>query len=141
MKTVVVFLFTVLVPALIYGDQIIEKTLPIIAMAESSNRPWKISRDGGYGLYQITIPCLKDYNREKKTSLLLKDMLDPVLCKRVTTWYLKKLKGLLGAHYNEQTLILSFNWGIGNVKRHSYKIPRWAKKHPNRIYRRVFNKI
>jgi len=119
------------------GDQMIEETLPIIAMAESSNRPWVVSKDGGYGLYQITTPCLKHFNKINKTNFVLDDMLNPVLCKRVATWYLEYLKGTLGIHYNQQTLILAYNWGIGNVKKHSYKIPNWAKNHPNKIYRKI----
>jgi len=123
---------------LAYGDQIIEKTLPIIAMAESTNNPNAISSDGGYGLYQISDPCLKDYNRANKTEFVLENMLDPVLCEKVAKWYLEHLKKRLGKHYNQQTLVLSYNWGFRKVKKNDYKIPNWAKKHPNRIYRQVF---
>ncbi len=125
-------------PTLAHADQIIEKTLPIIAMAESTNNPCAISPDGGYGLYQITESCLEHYNKVNKTNFSLENMLNPCLGEKVTRWYLNHLKKRLGSHYNQQTLVLSYNWGFKKVKRNDYKIPNWAKKHPNRIYRQVF---
>lgn len=73
------------------------------------------------GLYQITPICLKEYNIYNNTDYSLNDLFNPNINKEIAKWYLTKRIPQLLRHYgipiNTLTVIASYNWGIGEIKR------------------------
>ena len=133
--------FTILLfPSIAFAG--IEKDLlPMIAQAESGGRQRIISEDGGYGLHQITLPLLKDYNRINKTNFKLDDMLSKRLNTKVAKWYLVWLNNYLtkyGYPNDKLRIVVAYNWGIGNLRRNKFRVPDWFKHHPNKVYRYFF---
>ena len=117
---------------------IIDDLLPIISAAESTDRDWIVSRDGGYGRYQITVPVLVDYNIKHKTNYMLIDMLSPRESELVVKWYLNWLNNYLTKYgYKDDNLriLVAYNWGIGNLRKNNFRIPGWFITHNNKIYR------
>ena len=117
---------------------IIDDLLPIISEAESTNRDWVISRDGGYGRYQITAPVLADYNINNKTNYMLMDMLFPQESELVVRWYLDWLNNYLTKYgYKDDNIriLVAYNWGIGNFRKYNFKIPSFFILHRNKVYR------
>ncbi len=118
--------------------ELIDELLPIIKAAESSGRSWAVSRDGGYGLYQVTAPVLADYNRNHKINYMMEDMLSPKMSEEVVRWYLGWLNNYLAKYgYSDDKLriVLAYNWGIGNLRRNDFRVPSWFIGHRNLVYR------
>ena len=115
-------------------------SLYIIALIESSNNPLAINEvSKAYGKYQITQPCLDDFNEAKNTSYSLQEMLSPQTSSEVANWYLnaripqmlKKL-GLLDSVSNR---LIAYNAGIGTLKNHK-PLPK-----ETRDYIKKYNKL
>lgn len=71
----------------------------IIAKLESSGNPF--ARNGEhYGLCQLSVPVLKDYNRTHKTIWKPFDLYNGVLNLRIAEWYANKEIPRLLRHYN-----------------------------------------
>lgn len=93
--------------------------LGIIRIIESDNNPLAFNRKTKcYGLFQISEICLADYNQLNNTNYEPANLLDPLLNEKIAAWYFKRLHQLL-SHYKipvtVTTLLVSYNWGIGNV--------------------------
>ena len=117
---------------------IIDDLLPIISAAESTDRDWIVSKDGGYGRYQITAPVLADYNINNKTNYILMDMLSRQESELVVRWYLNWLNNYLTKHgYKDDNLriVVAYNWGIGNLRKKKFRVPGWFITHNNKVYR------
>lgn len=101
----------------------VEVDLDKIAMIESSGIATKYNpKSNAVGKYQITLPCLKDYNLAHLRSGYSHDeMYDPIKARKVADWYFEALGRYLKAFGLEDTLtnrLMAYNWGIGNVRRH-----------------------
>lgn len=110
-----------------------EIDLSIISKIESSNRPSVIGDDGkSYGLFQIHPPVVKEFNHFKKENLKHSDMLNPVLARRVASWYfferIPAIQKWLGIPTNNTTLLGCWNAGCGNVKK-GYLPKEYLKKY------------
>ncbi len=93
--------------------------LKAIKVIESSNNPLAYnSRTKCYGLYQISEICLKDFNYFHGTDYRPKSLFDPLLNKKISAWYFKRIEKML-KFYNVPVsltaVLASYNWGIGNV--------------------------
>jgi len=95
-----------------------------IAMIESSNNPLKYnSKSGAVGLYQITLPALKDYNTAHiRNGYTLEDMYNPDKAYIVANWYINtkipRYLYNLGIEDTIENRLISYNWGIGNLNRY-----------------------
>lgn len=93
-----------------------------LAYIESSNNPAAVSNKNAVGLYQITQPCLDDYNLHNKTNYTLSDLLaDPVLNKAVAAYYLEVLIPRYLKNMNKPVTVSNrlhaYHDGPGNVKK------------------------
>jgi soluble lytic murein transglycosylase-like protein len=100
--------------------------LTAIAKIESNNNPLAVSKAGAVGLYQL-MPCvLQDYNKYKKTSYTLKNLYNPLINKKIASWYLndripKMLKYYL-KKVSIKNVLWAYNAGIGNVVKNKLPI-------------------
>jgi len=122
--------------------------LPIIIQAESSGDPY--ASDGySYGLCGISPSVLKDYNdygnrffdRGINRAYTLIDLYKPEVNKEICQWYLERIISFwLPEKYNRSKphIIAAYNWGIRNLKKNNWRVPKSFKNHPNLIYRKAF---
>ena len=110
----------------IYSDlsYSLEVNMDKIAMIESSNNPMAYNeKSGAVGLYQITLPALKDYNLAHiRGGYSLEDMYNQDKAYIVANWYLNnKIPRYLNNLNIEDTIenrLISYNWGIGNLNKY-----------------------
>lgn len=87
----------------------------IIALIESSNNPNAFNaRSGARGLFQITSVCLKHFNSVNGRTFTESDLFNKDINRMVFDWYIHWL-----SHHcsNDKEVLISFNWGIGNMKK------------------------
>jgi len=127
------------------GHAYVESLLPWVRTAESGGDSRAVSPDGrAWGLYQITSPVLVEFNEAHGSFYGLGDLYNAKLNEHIARWYLNRLNRWLGSHgYKNDTprLILAYNWGMGNLKSNEFRIPDWARRHPNRTYRKLINEM
>ena len=87
---------------------------------ESRGNPNAVSPKGAMGIMQIMPDgALADYNQIKKTRYSKKDLFNPDLNKEIGTWYLQEripqMLNSFGIPVNRQTVLASYNGGIGRV--------------------------
>jgi hypothetical protein len=98
--------------------------MDIIAQIESSGNPNAYNeRTNAVGLYQITLPALRDYNMAHiRSGYDLEEMYEPEKAYKVANWYMNNKIPRYLRHYNiEDTIenrIIAWNWGIGNLYRY-----------------------
>lgn len=122
------------------GDDLVSRLLPHIAYAESSNNPKAIGGGKDIGLYQISPPLLKHYNRANKQRLSRNDLFSPDKNETVARWYLEWLNAQLTKHgYKDDAprICCAYNWGYGNLVRNGFAVPDWFKNHSNETYRKI----
>ena len=93
---------------------------------ESRGNPNAVSPKGAMGIMQIMPDgALADYNQIKKTKYSKKDLFNPDLNKEIGTWYLQEripqMLNSFGIPVNRQTVLASYNGGIGRVVDHYKK--------------------
>lgn len=104
-------------------SQQVEIDLARIATIESSNNPKADSFRGakfGRGLHQVSEIALQEYNQRRKESLTPEELYDPETNTKVADWYVQRIGQALsfwGIPQTEETLLASYNWGMGNVRR------------------------
>ncbi len=95
--------------------------LEALSSIESSGNPRAFnSRTNCFGLFQISIVCLQDYNSRNKTAYTTEDLFDPEVNRRIAAWYLDWLRHALprfGVPADLKNILAAYNWGIGNVAR------------------------
>ena len=108
-------------------DRLVEK----IISAESSGRSW-LSGDHGRsrGLMQI-----QRANWQKYTTESWDRAFEPALNKMVGTSMVREIVKKYGTRANEALVVYTYNTG----KFCTGDLPEWTKRHPNDIYRRIFN--
>jgi hypothetical protein len=89
-----------------------------IAEIESNNNPNAINKnEKAYGLFQIRQCVLTDFNKKNKTSLKLKDLLNPSIAFVVADWQMHiripELIKYTRRHLTEEIMIRVWNAGIG----------------------------
>jgi len=97
-----------------------EVNLDIIRQIESSGNPLAYnSASGACGAYQITKPCLEDYNQHHKGSELSRNALfSEEQGRKVALWYFGQIKRYLRHYGLKPTLenqLFAYNAGIGRV--------------------------
>ncbi len=102
-----------------------------IILAESSGRAW-ISGDRGRsrGLMQIQRANWQRYSIESWDRAF-----DPALNKKVGTTMIEEIVKRYGTRANEALVVYTFNTG----KYCKGELPEWTRRHPNDIYRAIFN--
>jgi len=125
----------------------IDDLIPCIIQVESGGNPLAIGSSGKIGLCQISPIVLKEYNQWRANRaceygkenpelyftgsvipFIMEDLKNPDLNKYVSTWYLRRLKDhYLKENYTIETLLASYNWGIGNVRKVNYNYERFPK--------------
>ena len=120
-------------------EDIIPEVLPIIAMAESTNRAWVVGSAGEAGKYQISPILLSDYNNRLskhrnpvKYEHLFNENVNEMICR----WQLNNIISALKKHnlcVCKAHIIHCWNTGIKHALNNS--IP---KSHKNLIYRKVY---
>ncbi len=103
-----------------------------IIQAESSGRAWVVG-DGGKarGLMQIQRPTWERYTTESWDKAF-----DPAVNRAVGTKIVRSLVKTYGPRATEALVIYSYN--TGRIAKSG--LPAWTAKHPNKIYRNIFNK-
>jgi hypothetical protein len=118
-KIAVIWLVMALNAPFAYGQGV---DMDKIAMIESSGCRQLVGDNGkALGCYQLHSGVVMDYNRAHKTAFKHKDVMNKAIGLRVADWYMnKRLVFLLNMYkipVSNLTLIASYNWGIGNVKK------------------------
>lgn len=103
-----------------------------IIRAESSGNPFAIGPDGERGLMQITKDTWRRYTR-----VPWRYAFDPTLNVEVGRKILDRINKFYGRRATAARIAYSYN--TGDYLIFNERIPAWAKHHPNRIYRRIFN--
>lgn len=97
-------------------------------LAVSSRTKKKIER----GLYQVSEPALKDYNRAHKTRITPRQLFDREINAQVARWYmLEKIPQMLranGAPVTRENMIIAYNAGISYFMEKK-KVPRRTRKY------------
>ena len=119
-----------------------EVNIERIIIIESSGNPYALNeRSGARGLMQITPICLKEWNNENLDKYTLDDLYNPVINKRIGTWYMnEKIPTYLWAYNIKDTIenrLIAYNWGIGNLRNYvngklknlPYETKRYIKKY------------
>lgn len=102
--------------------------LAIIAKIESNNNPKAINiTDGGSrGTYQIHPTCLRDYNKQTKSTYTTTDLFNESINRKIAVWMFEvRIPALFKAYKIESTLenkLIAYNAGIGYLIRKK-KIP------------------
>jgi soluble lytic murein transglycosylase-like protein len=131
------------------GD-VVEDLVPIIIQAESSGNP-QASDGQSYGLMGISPSVIKDYNTfnfyidDRGTRIFthetinIGDLYDPSINVKVGTWHLRRLRVQLPEQFKDSKvhLIAAYNWGLGNLRKNNWVVPKWFYNHPNKIYRKI----
>lgn len=89
-----------------------------IAQMESSGNP--LARNGShYGLCQIGMAVLKDYNKAHKTALQINDLYNSELNMKIAEWYLEVEIPRMLRHFNledtAENRITAWRLGVGSV--------------------------
>lgn len=120
-----------------FADNVIN--LNAIETIESNHNPLAFNKKmNARGLYQITPINLKDYNQVNKTSIKPDELFNPIINKKIATWYFNVRLVQFFNHYhitlNEKNLIVAYNSGINTlVKKKSLPIETilYLKKYSN----------
>lgn len=94
-----------------------------IVMIESSGNPDAYNRRSGcIGLMQINPQAaMLDFNYYHSKQFTRQDLFDPQINIRIGKWYISERIPTMLRHYGipvtEETVIASYNWGIGHVKK------------------------
>ena len=120
----------------------IDDLIPCIIQVESGGNPNAVSSKGAIGLCQLTNIALEDLNKRSRStdlvygihrdlrqeSYYIEDMFNPRINILCCKGYLRYLKNhYLKQHYSLETLLGSWNWGIGNVRKVDYDYNRFPK--------------
>ena len=132
-RVLCVFLLTYLFCPPAYCNGLIN--LKAISQVESSGRPHVIGdrhlKHHAYGLYQIRLPLIQDYNKAHKTHYTEQDMLDPKKAEKVALWafntYYPAFLKRNGKEINEIALLTCWNMGQGNFLKGKRAINYQAK--------------
>jgi hypothetical protein len=113
------------------SSQELDRLIETIILAESSGRPWLAGDQGrSRGLMQI-----QKANWQKYTSESWDRAFEPALNKAVGTSIVKDIAIKYGARANRALIVYTYNTG----KFCKGELPDWTKRHPNDIYRGIFN--
>lgn len=134
MKYIISILITLIMASTGLADGI-KVNMQAIAMIESSGDPQAYNeRTNAVGLYQITLPCLADYNQAHILGgYNHEDMFHPSRAHIVASWYInKKIPSYMKYYKIEDSInnrLIAYNWGIGNLRKwvrseRTYKIPK-----------------
>lgn len=102
--------------------------LRAIATIESSNNPKAFNkRSGARGLFQITTPCLMDYNRaHPRARYGTGDLFNPVVARVIADWYfhvqIPRLLAAFNVPLTVDNVLAAYNWGAGNLRKF-YQVP------------------
>ena len=108
-------------------DRLIEK----IIAAESSGRPWLAGDQGrSRGLMQI-----QRANWQKFTSESWDRAFEPALNRAVGASIVKDIAKKYGTRANQALIVYTYNTG----KFCKGELPDWTKRHPNNVYRGIYN--
>ena len=120
-------------------EDIISSVLPIISMAESTNRAWVVGSAGEAGKYQISPILLSDYNNRLskhrnpvKYEHLFNENVNEMICR----WQINNIISALKKHnlcVCKAHICFGYNSGISNMIK--YPIP---KNHKNLIYQKIY---
>jgi len=109
--------------ALAMNADAVEIDIDKIVMIESSGDPNAVNRGSGcIGLMQINPKAaLLDFNYYHSTQYTRLDLFNPQINMRIGQWYITHRIPTMLRHYGIpvtiETVIASYNWGIGHVKR------------------------
>lgn len=118
-------------PAWALNSQELDALQLKIIMAESSNNPNAIGDNGkARGLMQI-----QKYTWSRFTDWPWQDAFDPEKNVQVGRAILEDWNNRLGRFADEKHLVYGYNTG----RLRFGALPDWTKKHPNKIYREIFN--
>lgn len=133
-------LFILLMANTCFADDI-DLLIPAIIQVESGGNPNAVSPAGAIGLMQITPVVLNEYKNwvanewsKQHNSIglcnwTMEDMCNPIINKRLGTWYLRYLKThYLKDKYTIERLLASYNGGITRLRKVNYDISRMPKE-------------
>lgn len=108
-------------------DRLIEN----IILAESSGRPWLAGDHGrSRGLMQIQRAYWQKFTTESWDRAF-----EPGLNKAIGTSIVKEIARKYGTRANRALIVYTYNTG----KFCNGELPDWTKRHPNDVYRGIFN--
>lgn len=86
--------------------EVVSIDLDKVIYLESKGDPLAVGKYcGGRGLFQITVICLKDYNKYHKIDYAINDLFNPIANREVAVWYLlRRIPQLLRASGKAVTL-------------------------------------
>jgi len=127
----------------LYAEPIInDRLVNAIAQVESNCTPNAIGDNGkSFGICQISLSVLKEWNDNCRIEFSKKDLLDPQINKRICAWYLDRLIICYECANLEQVLT-GYNWGIGNLRKVKYdvsKAPKSTREYVVRVLK-IYNK-
>jgi hypothetical protein len=115
-------------------------SLPIISQIESSNNPLAVSYRGinyGCGLYQISDVVRREFNEKQNKNYSTNDLFKSNVNEEIASWYLEKRIPQMLRYYkldvNEKNILMSYNWGIGNVRKYHKGIASMPNETKNYI--------
>lgn len=97
--------------------------LKAIAIIESGNNPSAFNpKANAVGLYQITLPAVRDWNSAHiRDGYSLEDMYNVKAARRVADWYMNeripRYLAFYGIPDSVEHRIMAWNWGIGKLRR------------------------
>lgn len=106
-----------------------------IAEIESGKSPWKVSKKGAVGYYQITKVVLQEYNTFANVAnpYSVKDLYNIEINERIADWYLhERIPAMLQAFGHRLTIdnvLVAYNAGIRYVGK---RIPRETREYIKR---------
>lgn len=110
-----------LCPTLSYAENPSVINLSAISIDESNNKSVigdKHLKNKAYGIYQIRLPLLTDYNRANGTRLKVEQMLDPKTSQKVAEWafnsYYPRILKAKGHKPSRIALLTCWNMGQGS---------------------------
>lgn len=111
-----------------FADNLInDRLINAIAQVESNCTDNAIGDDGkSFGICQISLSVLKEWNDNTRVEFSKGNLLDPQINKRLCEWYLNRLITRYHCANLEQVLV-SYNWGIGNLRKVNYDVSRAPK--------------
>jgi len=115
------FCLLLLCPAFSYAENPSVINLSAISIDESNNKSVigdKHLKNKAYGIYQIRLPLLTDYNRANGTRLKVEQMLDPKTSQKVAEWafnsYYPRILKAKGHKPSRIALLTCWNMGQGS---------------------------